>query len=513
MASQFPPHVSANNGVLRFKVRIPQRLKPHPVFKNKSYWEKSLGLPETASYQDISDTWQQVNQQWTDLKDFVERTNHDQLNQIELQRIAKTILQNAGYKAGQGNKELRDQSKVGLQAANELQAWYDHVALEDPIWDPLKDWHNEQTINPEAIELREHGLEPDMPEELRPLDQTWVMFHQKPSSKKLILWREFWDIYVDSKRLDMTNKNNQNKHKYWNSFLAIVSDQEVSTDSVDDGLREWLTKRTKDPVKDSTVSKEFRQIKAVLNLVDDRENLKLRFSPPKFETYDTEKQKSVFTDTALLELRDFIIDRSQRTYAPWKTFMLMIMWQSSAHQSEIEQLKRQDIHLNDEFPFINLATAGSKLKDKARKRLVPIPFGIELLKDLLADMDEGQDLCFPPSVMKTGKDNRQSQLSRIVGKFGDYQPYSLRHTFKHRLSLVSGAKLMQVQYLQGWSGVDKSQKERLANYGASVFTDRKKHPEVFEEMFTLVKRTMAILDQNGSNNVTLFRKAWKYMAV
>lgn len=183
------------------------------------------------------------------------------------------------------------------------------------------------------------------------------------------------------------------------------------------------------------------------------------------------------------------------------------MCQSSAHQSEIEQLKRQDIHLDDEFPFINLATAGSKLKDKARKRLVPIPFRTKLLKELLQEMDEGQELCFPASVMQTGKDNRQAQLSRIIRNFGDYQPYSLRHTFKHRLSMVSGAKQMQVQYLQGWSGVDKSQKERLANYGASVFTDRQKHPEVFEELFNLVRRTMSVLDQNGSNNVRVFRKA------
>jgi len=507
MASKFPPHVSANNGVLRFKVRVPLRLKPHPVFRGKSYWERSLGLAETAPYQDINDTWNQINQEWSDLKEFVERTNHDKLNQVELQRVAKTILENAGYKTGQGNKDLRDPSKVGHQAANELQVWYDHVAIDDPIWDPIKDWDNQQSISPEAIELRQHGIEPDMPPELRPLDQAWVMFHQKPSNKKLILWSEFWDIYANGKRLDMSNKNNQNKHKYWNSFLTLVADQEVSTDTVDDGLREWLTKRTKDSVKDSTVSKEFRQIKAVLNLVDDRENLKLRFSPPKFEIHDTEKQKSVFTDTALLELWEFITNKTQRTYAPWKTFILTIMCQSSAHQSELEQLKRQDIHLDDEFPFINLATAGSKLKDKARKRLIPIPYRTKLLKEILAEMDEGQELCLPPSVMQTGKDNRQAQLSRIVRNFGDYQPYSLRHTFKHRLSMVSGAKQMQVQYLQGWSGVDKSQKERLANYGASVFTDRQKHPEVFEELFNLVRRTMSVLDQNGSNNVRMFRKA------
>ena len=62
MASKFPPHVSANNGVLRFKVRVPLRLKPHPVFRGKSYWERSLGLAETAPYQDINDTWNQINQ-------------------------------------------------------------------------------------------------------------------------------------------------------------------------------------------------------------------------------------------------------------------------------------------------------------------------------------------------------------------------------------------------------------------------------------------------------------------
>jgi len=118
MANKFPPHVSANNGVLRFKVRVPLRLKPHPVFRGKSYWERSLGLAETAPYQDINDTWNQINQEWSDLKEFVERTNHDKLNQVELQRVAKTILENAGYKTGQGNKDLRDPSKVGHQAAN-----------------------------------------------------------------------------------------------------------------------------------------------------------------------------------------------------------------------------------------------------------------------------------------------------------------------------------------------------------------------------------------------------------
>ena len=113
-----------------------------------------------------------------------------------------------------------------------------------------------------------------------------------------------------------------------------------------------------------------------------------------------------------------------------------------------------------------------------RVRIIPVPYRLGFLKELMLEIDHGQETVLPETILATDVTNRNTQLRRIVAKIGDYQPYCTRHTFKHHLSLTHGAP-MQIQYLQGWSGVKQDERQRFEQYGQAAYENRAKHPEIF----------------------------------
>ena len=134
------------------------------------------------------------------------------------------------------------------------------------------------------------------------------------------------------------------------------------------------------------------------------------------------------------------------------------------------RLDRKDIHLDGETPYISLYD--TELKTNDRKRIVPLPFRTERLKELLEEMNEGQASALPPSLVKvadkksewvTSESNISRQLNDYI-KMCDvekkvYTTYSSRHSFKYYLQL-SGVDPMDILYLAGWAG-DNGQSQML----------------------------------------------------
>ncbi len=65
---------------------------------------------------------------------------------------------------------------------------------------------------------------------------------------------------------------------------------------------------------------------------------------------------------------------------------------------------------------------------------------------------------------------------------------------------------MQIQYLQGWSGVRGSERQRFEQYGQAAYRDRAKHPEVFRELFGISQRAMSMLSDDVASNVIPMKK-------
>ncbi len=509
MAEQLPPNVRINNGSLSFQRRIPKSLINHPYWNGKQFFTKQLGLPENAFYDDVQKARAEALEEFLKLCAALNPKNVGELPDVELMRHGKVLLESMGYQVGQAREEFRDPSKtIHEDAATASQVWFDQEFMNNPIWTDLLDWKNHCKLLEEQSEERGDPFfyKPPVPAHLRVIDAAWNLAYRKPSQDEFVLWREFWPIYVKDNNVDLSNNYGRQKQRQWFDFLKYVQSSEVSSSVMNTGLREWLEDRRNDKVTDQTVDKEFRHIKAVLNFVIDQENLEqLTLRPPKFQIRTKPKVRQVFADEDLLRLFNLCSDRSQATFRPWKAFLLTIMCQSSAHQKELEQLRRSDVHLDDQYPFVNIRP-DADVKSKDRVRIIPVPFRSEFLKELMKEMDHGQETVLPQTVLAIDITNRNTQLRRIVAKIGDYQPYCTRHTFKHHLSLTNGAP-MQIQYLQGWSGVKQDERQRFEQYGRAAYENRAKHPEIFKALFELSKRAMSFLNDSTKDNVISIHKA------
>ena len=508
MANRLPPNIRNNNGSLSFQKRIPEAVIGHPYWNGKKFFTKQLGLPEKAFYEDIQKARAEALDTFNELCSALAIGESDKLTEIELLRHAKVLLENNGFTIGQARPELRDEKVVGTDRATENQKWFDFEFSEHPMWDDLIDWDSHcKTLEAESVARRDpYFYRPPLPAELKVLDAAYRLATRKPDRDTLFLWQEFWPTYVKDNNVDLSNNYGRQKQRQWFSFLEHVQSQEVNSSAMNNGLRDWLDKRRKDSVSDQTIDKEFRHIKAVLNFVIDQQNLEqLTLRPPKFKIQTKPKVRQVFADDDLVGLFNYCSDRTKATFKPWKAFLLTVMCQSSAHQKELEQLKRSDVHLDDEYPFVNIRP-DADVKSKDRIRIIPVPYRTELLKALIDEMDEGQETVLPARVLATDITNRNTQLRRIVAKFGDYQPYCTRHTFKHHLSLTQGTP-MQIQYLQGWSGVKQNERQRFEQYGQAAYANRAKHPEVFKDLYEICKRAMALLDDSNHGNVVLLYKS------
>ena len=507
MAKQLPPSIRLNNGTLSFQKRIPKNCINHSYWNGKKFYSQQIGLHENAPYDDIQNARMDALTEFNQICDALASTDADQLSEVELNRHAKVLLEGNGFQPGQARPELRNEQIAGTDRAVANQKWFDLEFIEHPMWTDWMDWqHHCKMLEAEARHRKdEEYYRPETPPELKVLDAAWGLATRSPSNDAMFLWKEFWPLYMKDKNIDLTDNYGRQKQRQWNDFLQFVEGQELTSSTMNRGLRDWLDGRRNGNVTDQTIDKEFRHIKAVLNFAINQVPLDdLVLKPPKFQIKTKQKMRQVFSDDDLIALFHFCSDKTNTTYAAWKAFLLTIMCQSSAHQKELEQLKRSDVHLDDEYPFVNIRP-DADVKSKDRVRIVPVPYRTELLKELINEMNHGQETVLPLRVLNTGITNRNTQLRTIVAKFGDYQPYCTRHTFKHHLSLTNGVP-MQIQYLQGWSGVQGSVRQRFEQYGQAAYSNRAKHPEVFKELFEIAKRAMAVLGESHGNNIISIQK-------
>ena len=70
---------------------------------------------------------------------------------------------------------------------------------------------------------------------------------------------------------------------------------------------------------------------------------------------------------------------------------------------------------------------------------------------------------------------------------------------------------MQIQYLQGWSGVKQDERQRFEQYGQAAYENRAKHliTEIFKALFEISKRAMSFLDDSNNDNVISIHKTEK----
>jgi len=473
-------YTQKNNGIWYYRRKVPLRLKDHPFWNGSSYWSHSLNLKLDAPQHQLNLAWNEANQKFADICSNIESRNILVLNEIELDKRAIAWLEMHNLKPGDADPELLDEAKHGERATHR-RIFIDQIAAEGPAFEDLMEWGKKAHYD------REEYVE--VPTELKVQERAWVLLNGPKIANKPVLFGDLWELYQKSKQLDMSDHNNKNKHRRWERFYQIVGDTEVTSETIDVGLRAWLKQRLDNAtISRATAEKELKNIVAVLNHAKRNVPLQVTWTKPDIPLNDESKPTPIIVKSDYAKLLDLISDESARTYAPWKEFTIRLMLQSSMILKEILRLDRPRVHLDAKYPFIDLYESTTKTLE--RRRIVPITQNVPRMIELYEQMDEGQTTALPSSILATETSNPNAQLNTLFSKVNPvYRTYCARHSFKHYLHL-SDANHMDVLYVGGWSSQNKEMSAMLRHYGKAGIDD----PEMIKRLWDTARNAFHWLE-------------------
>lgn len=282
----------------------------------------------------------------------------------------------------------------------------------------------------------------DSQEESGQLTQTDRLAKTALNTPLPLLLSEVINLYFDNHSKGENKDFAKRTRSRWNKFIEIVGDvplisinRETAKKYRDGRLNQTYGTKNPEPVKTTTVEREIKAIRAIINKVAKEEDLNLRnpfesLTIPKLGGDATQRQPFDANELALL------INEAQKNFDQVRK-ILVIQAFTGARVSEITGLLREDF-IDGEIPHISIrSNAGRSLKTKQSERLVPlIDLALTAIREQVNSLPNETIPMFPQYYNKYGV--KGDAISAIANKFIrslgiNKTTHSLRHTMRDML--------------------------------------------------------------------------------
>lgn len=457
-----------NNGTWAYTRTIPRVLADHPTFRGRKNYRKQLGS-RTLSEEQVFGAWRQAH---TDFEHYIadlKQSNLEVIASNELVKHAQAYLSVNGLKAGMLSNDN------GIEEPGKQLYRYTHTLMieEAGIFDELFDHgareQYEQRINPapQAFELPVH---------LQVQERAWKLLTEPATSHKLQYFlSECWLVYVAKKGLDESIRATKRTKATYFNFIKLVGDQLLNEDRVNEALAQYVEAREatrennikngkKASPSPASITRELNTLLAILRATIKKQRLKVVVERPDIKEDQKSVERYTFTAEEQTDLVQLVSDQTQSSYQPYKELMLLLMIQTGTHITELIRLKRDKVMLEHEIPHFILE---GELKTTQRKRVLPLVYRVERIKELAAMFDDESEYFFGKDNVARTADNYSAQLNKICKRVNaNSSSYSCRHSFKYH-AFVKGINTQILATLGGWSGKDAGLSRQMAGYGAS----------------------------------------------
>jgi integrase len=324
--------------------------------------------------------------------------------------------------------------------------------------------------------------------------------------KKPKMLSSVWSDYIRERNIDVTTtRDGRTKQRRWENVFAYVGEHSLSTpnlvDAIHEGLDRYWADRREKGIKVQSIRREWRETLAALRLASDRYRLGWVIIPTsKRIKADPPKQKTVLSDAELVSL---VTTCLADTKTPEVSAAIVFMVQSGAMVSEIARLDADDVvaDLDAAIPQVAIGKSQDvKVKVEQRRRVVPIVFGKEYLRQYL------------PEAIKHCNATTESNMSkRISNKMRSatgnktLSAHCLRHTLK-ALSDSVDANQSHVAAIGGWSGGSTVISSAMQQYGAAGLSSSKGFKAVHDTSRKILACVLEVLEaEHGDNVVSITR--------
>ena len=324
--------------------------------------------------------------------------------------------------------------------------------------------------------------------------------------KKPKMLSSVWLDYIREGNIDVTTtRAARTKQRRWENVFAYIGEHNLSSpnllDVIHDGLDRYWADRREQGIKVQSIRREWRETLAALRLASDRYRLGWVITPTsKRIKADPPKQKTVLSDAELVSL---VTTCLADTKTPEISAAIVFMVQSGAMVSEIARLDAEEViaDLDAAIPQVAIGKSQDvKVKVEQRRRVVPIVFGKEYLRQYL------------PEAIKHCNATTESNMSkRISNKMRSatgnktLTAHCLRHTLK-ALSDSVDANQSHVAAIGGWSGGSTVISAAMQQYGAAGLSSSKGFKAVHDTSRKILACVLEVLEaKHGDNVVSITR--------
>lgn len=327
----------------------------------------------------------------------------------------------------------------------------------------------------------------------RIIHEAWMSLHNRAQAKPKTL-SSLWRDYAASKSIDASSREGKRITNRWKRWLAMAGDVTISQatlDHIHDGLDGYVANRVTSGVSGASIRRELNDIIACLRHASRRYRFGWVIERPEIPKSEP-KQKAVMNREEQLSLVEYCL-QAAGSDARIATVVLLEL-QGAMMPTELARLTPERINLEGEYPLIVI---NSKTKGNARKRIIPIVLGLDVIRQNLSE-----------TIMwlnRTSESNHSRQIKKLLNKVTNntrLTGHCCRHTFRANCEANEAAPATAAT-IAGWSGKQIGFSEVMLNYG----TDSLSQSEVIRRLFKESQKIHQHLLTPTESNVVSIKSA------
>ena len=440
--SKLPKYVTARKGSLHYQRQYPTKLRH--LCQTKAF-TRPLGLAvNNATSNEITKAAIDADEAFERQLKLIASSDPDALSATDKDKAVIEFLRKRGLNKGQFVRVAKDSAIAAQEKAEGRQlqmAGYDYADWAIPEFDDVMD----KQARGERLTLQDSIV-----------GEAYISLINKQEAKPKSLG-SLWAEYVSYTGLVVGSRKGQKYLKYWQRWIELTGDciiGPLTIDHINTGLDAYVLER-ESKVTSASIQRELATVLACLNLASRKHRFSWKVTLPLMSHKTVAKPRHPLEPHHQQELFTAVLNGSIK---PVYGVALLLCLQGGMMTSEIGRLLPEDIALDAVLPHIKIV---NRTKNDDRKRIVPIVFGLDLIKAHLAETIAW--------IARTTESTPSATLKKVMRRTID-APATSAHCLRHTLKVLgqhSGVSVLTLASIAGWHDPQRKLSAHLLNYGST----------------------------------------------
>ena len=415
---------------------------------------------------------------------LIENSDPNALTLSELDKAATDFLRKKGLKPGQFVKVFKDTEIAQLE-----QEAREQMQLHE------SDYADIAIPEIEAISNKMDGKKP-LTSQDKIIREAYKKLLDKDKAKPQTL-SGLWDEYVDYRNIDKDSRGGRKALNYWNRWISLAGDTTIgplTLQHINDGMDAYVAER-EGKVKSQSLIRELSDVASCFRRATRKHRFGWHIELPLIKHSEVSTRLPLEPSLQIALVKE--IFKPGGSIAPKYGVALLLCLQGGMMVSEIERVEPDDIGLNSNLPHIKVV---NKTKRDARKRIVPVVLGLDMIREHLDSTIEW--------LRQTTESAPSATLKKIIRRV-TMNPimvtHGLRHTFKINAQ-EAGVSVLSIASIAGWSDAERSVSKHLLRYGSEGISQSKMMRTLYDDSLKIHEHLIPLQTQSASN-VLSFRQS------